>query len=77
MRKPQPIPVTEIVNALEREAGEAAADPRRLAANYLRQMNGWENRTLMCCMDERPLVTNMAQGVDCYECEDGTPHRHR
>ena len=56
MSKRQPIPVTEIVLALEREA-ETATDHRWIAAQHLRRMKGWDTRTLMCCVDERPSET--------------------
>lgn len=77
MNEPQPIPVAEIISALEREAANTDTDPRWLAATLLRRMTGWETRTLMCRVDDRPLVTERAQGMDCPDCEDGTAHRHR
>ena len=49
---PQPIPVTEIVSALEREAANTDTDPRWLAAMDLRRMTGYERRTLMCRVDQ-------------------------
>ena len=52
-----PIPVTEIVDALEREAANTDTDPRWLAATELRRISGWEARTLMCRVDRRPSVT--------------------
>lgn len=42
-----PIPVTEIIDALERERRNDIADA-------LRSLPGWELRTLMCAVDERP-----------------------
>ena len=53
-----PIPVTEIVAALEREAANTDTDPRWLAAALLRQIVNWESRTLMCCVDQKPLVAS-------------------
>lgn len=53
-----PIPVTEIVAALERESANTDTDPRWLAATLLRQIVNWESRTLMCCVDQRPLVAS-------------------
>lgn len=50
----QPIPVTEIVAALERESANTDTDPRWLAAVELRRMAAWEARTLMCRIDLRP-----------------------
>jgi hypothetical protein len=52
---PQPIPVTEVVVALEREA-ETETSPQWLAAQHLRRMKGWDRRTLMCRLDQRPSV---------------------
>jgi len=49
-----PVPVREIVRALEREAGNTDTDPRWLAASALRRMAKWEDRTLMCEIDQRP-----------------------
>lgn len=49
-----PIPVVEIVRALEREAGNTDTDPRWLAAVELRRMAGWQTRTLICEIDQRP-----------------------
>ena len=43
-----PIPITEIVAALERESANTDTDPRWLAATLLRQIVNWESRTLMC-----------------------------
>lgn len=54
----QPIPVTEIVAALEREARNTDTDPRWLAAAELRRIEGWEARTLMCAVDQRPSTTD-------------------
>jgi len=54
----QPIPVTEIVAALEREASNTDTDPRWLAAAQLRRMGGWEARTLMCRIDQRDSVVS-------------------
>jgi len=48
-----PVPVTEIIRALEGEAGNTDTDPRWLAASELRRMGGWERRTLMCDVDTR------------------------
>lgn len=53
---PQPIPVTEIVAALERESANTDTDPRWLAAVELRRMAAWEARTLMCRIDQRPSL---------------------
>jgi hypothetical protein len=50
----QPIPVTEIVAALEREAANTDTDPRWIAAQCLRHIAGWESRTFMCRIDTRP-----------------------
>ena len=61
MNDPQPIPVTEIISALEREASNTDTDPRWLAAVELRRMAGWESRTLMCRIDTRPST------CDCSE----------
>jgi hypothetical protein len=60
-----PIPVTEIVDALERESANADTDPRWLAAAELRRMTGWEMRTLMCSVDESPPVTMAAVDGRC------------
>lgn len=49
-----PIPVREIVAALERESANTDTDPRWLAASELRRMEGWETRTLICRPDQRP-----------------------
>lgn len=54
MSKYEPIPVSEIVRALESEAANTDTDPRWLAASELRRMDCWETRTLMCRTDERP-----------------------
>lgn len=54
MTEPQPIPVAEIIRALEREAWNTDTDPRWLAAAELRHIHGWETRTLMCRIDDRP-----------------------
>jgi len=43
----QPIPVTEIIDALQREGWVAAADG-------LKEVKDWETRTLMCRIDSRP-----------------------
>jgi hypothetical protein len=42
-----PVPLIEIVEALERENYWEAA-------NSLRRLRGWQARTLMCNLDERP-----------------------
>jgi hypothetical protein len=52
-----PVPVSEIIRALEREAANTDSDPRWLAATCLRQIMGWETRTLICDIDTRPSVT--------------------
>lgn len=54
MRERLPIPVVEIICALEREAANTDTDPRWLAARCLRSMDQWETRTLMCRVDTRP-----------------------
>ncbi len=51
-----PIPIAEMISALEREAANTDTDPRWIAASALRQIAGWETRTLMCEVDERPDV---------------------
>ena len=48
------VPVTEIIRALEGEAGNTDTDPRWLAASELRRLGGWERRTLMCDVDTNP-----------------------
>lgn len=69
--EPRPIPVTEIVRALEREAANTDTDPRWRAAKELRLMTGWRTRTLMCCLDPRPSneITNQERAMrPCPEC---------
>jgi hypothetical protein len=56
MTQPQPIRICEIVVALEREA-ETETSAQWLAAQHLRLMKGWHDRTLMCHIDQRPPVT--------------------
>ena len=56
MRELEPIPIHEIVAALEREA-ETETAPQWLAAQHLRRMASWHDRTLMCCVDQRPSET--------------------
>ncbi|MGH8258538.1 MAG: hypothetical protein ACREUG_02480 [Steroidobacteraceae bacterium] len=51
---PQPIPISEIVSALERESGNCDTDRRWRAATLLREIDGWTGRTLMCRIDQRP-----------------------
>lgn len=51
-----PVPITEIVNALEREAVNTDTDVRWLAASWLRQMTNWERRTLMCKIDTLQVI---------------------
>lgn len=58
-----PIPITEIVAALERESANTDTDPRWLAAALLRQIVNWESRTLMCCVDQRPLVASRLNSI--------------
>jgi hypothetical protein len=54
-----PIPVTDIIHALERESANTDTDPRWRAAALLRHMDGWECRTLMCRVDDRaPYITS-------------------
>ena len=55
-----PVPVREIIHALEREAGNTDTDPRWLAATKLRDMQNWEARTLICeCdVDPEPVVSH-------------------
>lgn len=53
MNEPQPIPVTEIIDALQREGWVAAADG-------LKEVTGWETRTLMCRVDQRHPETLVA-----------------
>jgi hypothetical protein len=50
------VPVVEIIHALEREAGNTDTDPRWLAAQCLRSMDGWERRTLICAINTEPDV---------------------
>lgn len=57
-----PIPVREIIRALEREAGNTDTDCRWLAATELRRMTKWEDRTLMCEIDQRPSETFALDG---------------
>ena len=45
--KQVPIPVTEIVDALERERRSDIADA-------LRTLPNWQTRTLVCAVDDRP-----------------------
>ena len=52
----QPVPVVEIITALEREAA-CETDARWLAAQYLRHMPEWQTRTLMCRIDDGPSET--------------------
>lgn len=54
---PHPIPVHKIIAALEREA-EAQTSPQWLAAQHLRRMKDWEDRSLMCEVDTRPSVVS-------------------
>jgi hypothetical protein len=54
MIKLLPVPVTEIVGALEREAQNTDTDPRWIAACELRRMQDWQTRTLMCRVDTDP-----------------------
>jgi hypothetical protein len=49
-----PVSVTEIIRALEREAGNTDTHPRWLAASWLRRMTDWDRRTLMCHVDIDP-----------------------
>lgn len=49
----RPIPVTEIIDALQREGWVAAADG-------LKEVKDWETRTLMCRVDQRPAETLVA-----------------
>lgn len=56
MSERQPIPVHEIVAALEREAATETS-PQWLAAQHLRRMTDWTDRTLMCGIDTRPSET--------------------
>lgn len=51
------VPVVEVIAALEREAGNTDTDPRWLAAQCLRNMDGWERRTLICALCTEPDVT--------------------
>ena len=54
----QPIPVTEIIDALQREGWVAAADG-------LKEVKDWETRTLMCRIDSRPSeVVGAVNGPD-------------
>lgn len=52
-----PVPVREIIRALEREAGNTDTDCRWLAAAELRRMAKWEDRTLICEIEQRPPET--------------------
>ena len=52
-----PVPVIEIIDALERESRNTDTDPRWLAANELRRMEGWLTRTLMCHVEKWPSET--------------------
>ena len=56
----QPIPVTEIVAALERESANTDTDPRWMAAQCLRHITSWESRTFMCRIDTRPATCSTA-----------------
>ena len=67
--KRYPIPVKEIVWRLEGESGNTDTDPRWLAANLLRQMENWENRTLMCRIDQRPSIVQFTEKA-CEEPSD-------
>lgn len=49
-----PVRVVEIIGALEREAGNTDTDPRWIAASWLRQMQDYEHRTLICRIDTDP-----------------------
>ena len=53
MSKRVPIPVTQIIAALERESGNTDTDPRWIAASALRKMEAWERRTLMCEISDK------------------------
>lgn len=64
----RPIPVTEIVDALEREGTHTDTDPRWLAAQQLKRMSGWQTRTLMCRVDERPSTVQCAQSENFERC---------
>lgn len=57
-----PVAITQIVNALERESANTDTDPRWLSAAEMRRMANWENRTLMCFIDEDPKVIVMGSG---------------
>jgi hypothetical protein len=59
--KHQPIPIREIVDALEREANGYVKDYRWLAAQALKQVHQWETRTLMCAADDGPSVASAAK----------------
>jgi hypothetical protein len=64
MRERLPIPVVEIICALEREAANTDTDPRWLAARCLRSMDQWETRTLMCRVDTRPSTQETRPAPD-------------
>lgn len=70
MANREPIPVAEIVAALEREAANTDTDPRWMAAQCLRHVAGWESRTLMCFVDTRPSTpeTAVAPNQKCPRC---------
>ena len=85
MSERQPIPVTEIVAALEREAANTDTDPRWMAAQCLRHIAGWETRTLMCRIDTRPSTYSAVEtgrdhppgscliGGDCDHVKETAP----
>lgn len=57
MKNSVPVPVWQIVAALEREA-QGEGDARWLAAQHLRRISDWHDRTLMCQVQDAPDVTH-------------------
>jgi hypothetical protein len=57
-----PVPVTEIIGALEREARNTDTDPRWIAASELRRMQDWQTRTLMCHLNVDPQSEDVMYG---------------
>lgn len=54
MSEPRPIPVREIIGALEREGFKDDIEGRWLLTQGLRRLKDWQTRTLMCRIDQRP-----------------------
>jgi hypothetical protein len=57
-----PVPLKQIIWALEREAQNTDTDCRWLAASELRRLDGWRARTLMCEVDADPTEVHERRG---------------